>query len=89
MGYREVGAIFAELKKLSPLPSSDVAKLGTMRSFRGICMENYKKNVKKLIFFSSKKSNNFSPNYSFVAIFGQVRNKNRNRKIEKIETKNL
>ena len=73
--------LFTEWQKIRLLPRYDVAKLGTTRSFRGICMENYRKNGKKIDFFSSKKSNNFSPNYSFVAIFGQV--------IGKIETKNL
>ena len=68
-------------KKNRLLPRYDIAKLGTTRSFRGICMENHRKNDEKIDFFSSKKSYNFSPDYSILAIFGQV--------IGKTETKNL
>ena len=73
--------LFTEWKKIRPVPRYDVAKLGTTRSFWGICMENYGKNKEKNDFFSSKKSYNFSPDYSILAIFGQV--------IGKTETENL
>ena len=63
------------------LPSSDVAKLGTTRSFRGICMENYGKNKEKIEFFSSKKSYNFWPVNSILAIFGQVIGKNKTKNL--------
>ena len=45
--------LFTEWQKILPMPRY-VAKLGTKRSFRGICMENYRKNGKKLIFFHLK-----------------------------------
>ena len=73
--------LFTEWKKIRVLPRYDIPKLGTTRSFRSICMENYRKNDEKIDFFSSKKSYNFLPDYSILAIFGQV--------IGKIETKNL
>ena len=36
------------------MPRYDVAKLGTTRSFWGICMENYGKNEEKIDFFHLK-----------------------------------
>ena len=78
MGLQE---LFTELKKLYPLPSYDVAKLGYTRSFRGICMEKYRKNNEKNQKKLSKKCYNFPPVGPNMVIFGQV--------IGKKETKNL
>ena len=53
----------------------------TLRAvFRVFVWKIIEKTMKKLIFFSSNKSYNFSPDYSILAIFGQV--------IGKTETKN-
>ena len=54
---------------------------GLRAVFGGICMENYRKNDEKIDFFSSKKSYNFSPDYSILAIFGQVIGKNKTKNL--------